>query len=123
MPIEFKVGVIKSKSGVTGVRVSLDGYVDASTLNEFEQVMGKLIEKDVKNVVVDCTKLEYINSAGVGLLLKYTDEFRENEGQFSLTHIPQGTMAVIQMLGFDQELNIYPDEATALKEAGKPAKS
>ncbi|MBI3831219.1 MAG: STAS domain-containing protein [Planctomycetes bacterium] len=122
MPIEFKVGVIKSKAGVTGVKVSLDGYVDASTLNEFEQVMGKLIEKDVKNVVVDCTKLEYINSAGVGLLLKYTDEFKEIEGRFALTHIPQGTMAVIQMLGFDRELNIYPDEAAALKDAAKPAK-
>ncbi|MCW8130220.1 MAG: STAS domain-containing protein [Planctomycetota bacterium] len=115
MPIEFKVGVIKSKTGTTGVKVSLDGYVDASTLNEFEQVMDKLIEKDAKLVIVDCTKLEYINSAGVGLLLKYTDEFSKIQGRFALIKIPQGTMAVINMLGFDKELSIYADEAAALK--------
>lgn len=122
MPIEFNVSVIKSKAGTTAVKVELDGYVDASTLEEFEQVMTKLLEKNAKLVLVDCAKLEYINSAGLGLLLKYTDEFRNNEGSFALIRIPQGTLAVIKMLGFDQELNTFEDEAAALKELGQGAK-
>ena len=122
MAIEFKVKVIKSQDGIIATELGMVGYVDASTLGEFEQVLNKLIQKGAKNVVLDCGRLEYINSTGLGLFLKYTDELSKAYGHLVLIHLPQNTMNVIELLGFDGELNIAEDSADALKQISKALK-
>lgn len=124
MAIEFKVKVVKSKEGLLATEMGLIGYVDASTLSEFEQVLNKLIQKGAKNIILDCDKLEYINSTGLGLFLKYTDELGKLSGNLVLTRLPQNTRNVIELLGFDGELNISKDSSTAMKDIaeGKTAR-
>ncbi len=119
MPIEFQVKVVESDKGVRATHTSLIGYVDASTLDEFEQVLRKLIEKGAKNVILDCSELEYINSTGLGLFLKYTDELKQESGMLALTRLPASTLNVVELLGFDSELNIFKEDAQALLAMGK----
>jgi anti-sigma B factor antagonist len=114
--IEFKVKVVKFKTGLMATEMGLIGYVDASTLSEFEQVLNKLIRKGAKNVILDCEQLEYINSTGLGLFLKYTDELGKLSGHLVLVRLPQNTRNVIELLGFDGELNISKDTPAALKD-------
>ena len=115
MPIEFKVSVVKSAEGVLATQTALNGYVDASTLSEFEEVLDKLLEKGARNVLLDCTHLEYINSTGLGLFLKYTDELAQHGGTLALTCVPSNTRNVIELLGFDRDLKVFEDAASALK--------
>lgn len=115
MAIEFRIKVIKSTTGVMATKNEIVGYVDASTLTQFEQVLGKLVQKGAKNIILDCSKLEYINSTGLGLFLKYTDELRKIGGRLAVTKLPQATQKVVQMLGFDRDLKLLTDDAAALK--------
>ena len=73
--IAFKVKVIKSPDGTTATLAEADGSIDATTIQEFQHVMDKLIERGVKNLVLDCSAIKYINSTGLGTLLKYADTF------------------------------------------------
>ena len=118
--IAFKVKVIKSPDGTTATLAEVDGSIDASTIQEFQHVMDKLIERGVKNLVLDCSNIKYINSTGLGTLLKYADTFEGIGGHIAFCRVPSKVMLVMEMLGFNALFNIVTDEATALRSfAGK----
>lgn len=120
--IEFKVKVIKSPDGTMATLAEVDGSIDASTIQQFQQVMDKLVEKGVKNLILDCTSVKYINSTGLGTLLKYSDTFEGIGGHIAFCRVPSKVMLVMEMLGFNALFNIVTDEATALRSfAGKLA--
>ncbi|HYF50895.1 MAG TPA: anti-sigma factor antagonist [Planctomycetota bacterium] len=120
--IEFKVKVIKSPDGTTATLAEIDGSIDASTISQFQQVMDKLVERGVKNLILDCTNVKYINSTGLGTLLKYADTFESIGGHIAFCRVPSKVMLVMEMLGFNALFNIVTDEATALRSfAGKIA--
>jgi len=113
--IEFRVKVIKSATGTTATLAEIDGSIDATTIQNFQQVMDKLIERGVKNLILDCTNVKYINSTGLGTLLKYADTFESMSGHIAFCRVPSKVMLVMEMLGFNALFNIVPDEATALR--------
>jgi anti-anti-sigma factor len=120
--IEFRVKVIKSPDGTTATLAEVDGSIDASTITQFQQVMDKLVERGVKNLILDCTSVKYINSTGLGTLLKYADTFESIGGHIAFCRVPSKVMLVMEMLGFNALFNIVSDEATALRSfAGKLA--
>jgi anti-sigma regulatory factor (Ser/Thr protein kinase) len=84
--------------------------------------MDKLLERGVKNLILDCTNVKYINSTGLGTLLKYSDTFESVGGRIAFCRVPAKVMLVMEMLGFNALFNIVTDEATALRSfAGKLA--
>ena len=84
--------------------------------------MDKLVERGVKNLILDCTSVKYINSTGLGTLLKYADTFESIGGHIAFCRVPSKVMLVMEMLGFNALFNIVSDEATALRSfAGKLA--
>jgi anti-sigma B factor antagonist len=120
--IEFRVKVVKSPDGTTATLAEVDGSIDASTIQQFQQVMDKLVERGVKNLILDCSNVKYINSTGLGTLLKYSDTFESIGGHIAFCRVPSKVMLVMEMLGFNALFNIVTDEATALRSfAGKLA--
>src|SRR5258706_2493091 len=120
--IEFRVKVVKSPDGTTATLAEVDGSIDASTIHQFQQVMDKLVERGVKTLILDCTNVKYINSTGLGTLLKYSDTFESIGGHIAFCRVPSKVMLVMEMLGFNALFNIAPDESTALRSfSGKGA--
>jgi anti-anti-sigma factor len=113
--IEFRVKVIKSPSGTMATLAEVDGSIDATTIQQFQQVMDKLVERGVKNLILDCQNVKYINSTGLGTLLKYADTFESMSGHIAFCRVPSKVMLVMEMLGFNALFSIVPDEATALR--------
>jgi anti-anti-sigma factor len=120
--IEFKVKVVKSQDGTMATLATVDGSIDASTIQQFQQVMDKLVERGVKNLIMDCSNVKYINSTGLGTLLKYADTFESIGGHIAFCRVPSKVLLVMEMLGFNALFNIVTDEAAALRAfAGKIA--
>jgi anti-sigma B factor antagonist len=113
--IEFRLKNIRSGEGITATLAEMTGSIDATTVESFSSVMDKLLEKDVKRLVLDCAGIKYINSTGLGILLKYVDAYSERGGGIVFTRVPQKVMLVMEMLGFNALFNIVADEAVALK--------
>ena len=116
--IDFKIKNIRSADGTTATMAELDGSIDASTINQFQTVMDKLVEKGVRNLILDLNSVKYINSTGLGILLKYSDTFEGVEGHLVFCRVPSKVMLVMEMLGFNALFQIFADEAMALKFLG-----
>lgn len=119
--IDFKVRNIKTPDGVVATVAEVSGSIDATTINQFQTVMDKLVEKGAKNLILDSTNVKYINSTGLGTLLKYVDTFGGIGGNLVFVRVPSKVMLVMEMLGFNALFNIYEDENEALRYLGAPA--
>ncbi|MDQ3025967.1 MAG: STAS domain-containing protein [Pseudomonadota bacterium] len=61
-------------------------------------------------VTVDCTRLEYISSAGLGVLLKTQKRLMASSGKLRLAGVNRHLQDVFQYSGFDQIFEIQPAE-------------
>jgi anti-anti-sigma factor len=122
--VDFKVKNVKSPTGVTAALAEVSGSIDATSIVQFQNVMDKLVEKGVKNLILDCQNVRYINSTGLGTLLKYVDTFESVGGHMAFVRVPSKVLLVMEMLGFNALFSIVADEQEALTSfGGAPAEA
>ena len=59
-------------------------------------------------VVLDCTGLEYVSSAGLGVLLKTQKRLKTSAGKLRLVGVNRHLQDIFQYSGFDQIFEIEP---------------
>jgi len=122
--VDFKVKNVKSPGGVAATLAEVAGSIDATSIVQFQNVMDKLVEKGVKNLILDCQNVRYINSTGLGTLLKYVDTFESVGGHLAFVRVPSKVLLVMEMLGFNALFSIVSDEQEALVSfGGAPAEA
>lgn len=105
---DFEIVKEKRKTGGREVEVlSLKGQLDAHTFPSLQKELEGLAEGNEPRVVLDCQDLEYISSAGLGVLKKMTREFRDRQGDIRLAALPPKINNVVSLLGFDQVIQVY----------------
>lgn len=101
-----------------GILVDIDGRIDATTANDFEEtLMGKVGKHKI--IILNCENLEYISSAGLRVLLVLAKKARETNHFISLANLQDDVLNVINITGFNTILNIYSDVDSALADAKK----
>jgi anti-sigma B factor antagonist len=60
------------------------------------------------SVVLDCTALEYLSSAGLGVLLKTQKRLKSGSGQLRLAGVNRHVHDIFRYAGFDQIFAIAP---------------
>ncbi len=83
--------------------IALDGRLDTTTAPELEAELGGL--NDVKALVMDMSKLVYISSAGLRVLLK-AQKIMSKQGNMTVKNISQEIREIFEVTGFDELLNI-----------------
>ncbi|HEY5691045.1 MAG TPA: STAS domain-containing protein [Cyclobacteriaceae bacterium] len=53
------------------------GEIDASSSIELDLAIAKSVGEGYKKILVDCSSLEYISSAGLGVFMSYIEEFKD----------------------------------------------
>ena len=84
--------------------VALDGRLDTTTAPELEATIDGCIA-DVKELVLDCSALEYVSSAGLRVILK-AQKLMNARGNMKLTHVNETIMEVFDITGFADILTI-----------------
>ena len=112
--VDFKIKNIKAADGTSATLAEVIGSIDASSIGQFQSIMDKLVERGVANLILDCSHVKYINSTGLGTLLKYVDTFENAGGHMSFVRVSAKVMLVMEMLGFNALFDIQEDEAAAL---------
>jgi anti-anti-sigma factor len=95
--------MIAIEQGADGV-VVLSGRLDASQSPTAQAFLDKL----QGTVILDCRGLEYISSAGLGVLLKTQKRLMAASGKLRLTGVGRHLMDIFVYSGFDQVLEIEP---------------
>ena len=112
MPNPFSI----ARSSVGGLTVlALDGFLDAHTAPEFESAIQSDIDAGHLQFVVDCAKLTYISSAGLGVFMGFIEELRERGGDIKICGLTPKVEQVFEILGFHALYDIVPDVPAAVQ--------
>jgi anti-sigma B factor antagonist len=105
-----------NKSSEQGLSVlALAGYLDAHTAPEFEKAVQTEFEAGRVKLVVECSRLTYISSAGLGVFMSFIDEIRSAEGDIKICALDPKVFQVFDILGFSALFDILPDLPAAVQ--------
>ncbi len=99
--------------GANGVVAKLIGSIDASTVPMFEETIEKFLKDGVKYLLMDCGEVAYINSTGMGLIIKLVDKYRSKEGDLKLISVPPKVVTLFKMLGLESLVELHANEQSA----------
>lgn len=99
--------IAKSIGGAAGItHIDVKGRIDAYTVGQLEAEIEKILTKTAR-IILTLSKVDYVNSTGVGLLVKYHDKAEAAGGDLILTEIPDKVEVVFNMLGLLDFFNVY----------------
>ncbi|GAB6173132.1 STAS domain-containing protein [Paradesulfitobacterium aromaticivorans] len=75
-------------------------------------------EAEIIAVVFNFTKVDYINSAGIALLIRLVRQAREKQTAVLAFGVSNHYQKIFTMVGLTNYLYLYPDEEMALAAAG-----
>lgn len=78
--------------------VGVEGSLDINTVEEFERVLSKLFKERRYKIVLNLEKLDYISSAGIGVLMSIIKEVRKNRGDIKITNVVPEVYKVFDLL-------------------------
>ena len=80
--------------------VSIEGWVDTAVAPEFNEQIQPVMQNADKEIVIDCSKLEYISSSGLRSFLTLRKECAAKGGHITITNINDQVSKVFKMTGF-----------------------
>ena len=98
------LNVTELRSGSVVV-LRADGRLDAAGAVVFEQEMLGRVAAGARRIVVDCSKLDYINSAGLRVLLIAAKRLAADSGALALAAATGQIRSVLEIVGFD---SVFP---------------
>ena len=100
---------MKTKIEETGGRyvATLEGEMDTAAATEAEKVLAPLYRTNGKDVVIDCTGLEYIASSGLRILLGILKGAKAGGSRVVLKGVNDDIKTVFKLTGF---INIFEFE-------------
>jgi anti-anti-sigma factor len=93
----------------------LDGDLDSMNVETTLTLVNKLFAEGMVHLVADFTNLRYINSTGLGILLHVSKSARAKGGSFKVACVNENVYEVIEVIGANALLDIYPQLDEAIK--------
>lgn len=116
LPVPSQFSAIEASSPAEGITlIELSGQLDAHTAPEFERFLEERVRDEKKaKLILDFSNLEYISSAGLGVLMGLIEEVRSQSGDMKLIKVPEKIYHVLDLLGFPIVFEILPQLEDAL---------
>lgn len=94
-----------AKNG-TQTWVSIDGRMDTLNSKDFEKDVQPLLSEENPDIVVDCTKLQYISSSGLRVFMSLLKSVNSHKGKLVLKNMTAEVKEVFDMIGFSAIFDI-----------------
>ena len=95
---------VNEQNGVLFTTVS--GRLDTPAAVKAQQEIAPLLENADKEIILDCTHLDYISSSGLRLFLTIRKESSAKGGKVTIQNINEEIDKVFKMTGFSTLFNI-----------------
>jgi len=86
-----------------------DGGLNANTAGQFVTGIENLVDAGLRKMIVDCTKLTYVSSYGLAVLIRLHKQMKEHGGDVKLCAIGGIVPQALQITRLDKFFEIYPD--------------
>jgi len=103
----LKVKVDKKQNGV--FMVSLDGQANTDTYLLFEEKLKPLLVPSTKALILDMAKLNYISSAGLGVIFRAQKAIESNNGSFIMSNLPPQIKKVFEIMKALASMSVFKD--------------
>jgi anti-sigma B factor antagonist len=87
----------------------------------FAQALERALEEDEGNVLVDFSRINYIDSTGIGELVGYLGRFRDRNRKLILINPSDRIRKLLAIAQLDRLFTIYDSLETALHSEKKPS--
>lgn len=95
---------IKNDNGKT--MVTLNGRLDTSNADKFQEDMAPLMEGDKPDIDIDCTDMEYTSSQGLRLFLMLQKSVMSRNGKMVMRNMNPQVKEVFDITGFSNIITI-----------------
>lgn len=92
--------VIEIKEHDGGMTATFSGRLDTPAAVKAQQEIGPLLENADKEIILDCTNMDYISSSGLRLFLTLRKETTAKGGKVIIENINDEIRKVFMMTGF-----------------------
>lgn len=95
--------------------IAIIGEIDASSSIELDLTIAKSVGEGFTKILVDCSALEYISSAGLGVFMSYIEEFQDKNVKMVLFGMKEKVANTFTILGLADLLYIRMSKDEAKK--------
>jgi len=111
--------VISQVQGVTFAQLTIPSILDGPVIDALAETLYELVDAQARRrVVVDFTKVGFLASQMIGVLVALDNKAREIKGQVVLVGMRENLMKVFQITRLDKRLAFADTEADALRAMG-----
>ena len=89
-----------------GALLKLEGSLDYDSVTEFERVSDEIVAAKPKRAVIDAAGLTYLNSAGIGVLMKLNRRLQESQCELRLAAVKPEVCQMLKVCFLDRVLKI-----------------
>jgi len=94
--------------------LSADGGIDSVNAEELVDELGKLVDSGARKLIVDCSRLGFISSYGIALLVRLHKKLSERGGDVKLAALESRVARLIAIVGLERLFQIYLNVDDAL---------
>ena len=95
--------------------VQLMGEFTQETLKLFEDTISSIIAAGAGGIVIDMTKVGFIDSVGLEQLLKLREDCRDNNCQLKLAGLEENCRKILEITRLSHYFDVYEELAGAVK--------
>lgn len=82
---------------------------------DFVTKLEEFSKNNVRNVIVDLSVVELMNSSGLGMLVSGLRNLRKNDSKMILSGVPQKVNNLLKMTHLDEVFDSYPSIDSAIQ--------
>jgi anti-sigma B factor antagonist len=94
--------------------LSLEGEIDLHVSPNLTAALNRMIDKKPKQLVVDLSRVTYIDSAGLAALIEGMQKIEAYGGKLALAGLQETVRSIFEIARLDQVFRIFTDVNAAL---------
>lgn len=104
---------VSSERDGSALVVAVDGRIDGSNSQEFQDRFEEVIKDDDRAVVLDMGKLTYISSSGLRATLLLARRLQRQQAKFAICALSPSIKEVFEISGFDRIIQVVASRQDA----------
>ena len=104
---------IERREGQVAV-VTPEGRLDLASASEFKQTLNDAVAAGDRTLVVDLSKVPFVDSSGLGALISGMKATRLAGGDLRLAQVGEQARLILELTSLDKVMKLYPTVEEAL---------
>jgi len=89
--------------------LAADGGLNAHTAADFVAQLEALVDAGVTQIIVDCTRLDFISSYGLAVLVRLHNKLAKHGGDVRVAGVKSSVLGALMLMKMNRLFQIYPD--------------